>query len=47
MYESFNQKNRSLSGVSRSMVTNTQVSYVAKSSYGTSVLAYSLQIHPF
>ena len=40
MYESFTQKNHSLSGVSRSMVTNTQVSYIAKSFYGTSVLAF-------
>jgi len=47
MYKSFTQKNHSLSGVSRNMVTNTQVSYIAKSSHSTSVLTFSLQIYPF
>jgi hypothetical protein len=47
MYESFAHKNCSLSGVSWSMVTNTQVSYIAKSSYSTSLLIFSLQIQPF
>jgi len=47
MYESFTQKNHSLSGVSRNTVINTQVSYIAKNSYSTSVLTFSLQIYPF
>ena len=46
-YESFILKNRSLSGVSRSMVTNTQVSYIAMSSFSTSVLTFHFRFIPF